>query len=758
MTVNKKILSCCIAAALLITTFVSANSADKNNGKSTAGGVIPNSAITDIEVNSNRHTRADEVSAQVVNHLDTVGFEKKLSNERFDVWFSEETRGIRITDRQNGYIWGALAEAEPEDMNQSWSAMANSLCTVEYFNDVYAEKRISISDNKAKTKFIWEDSALKCSVNFKKLGIAFSFTLELLEDGLRISVDKGSLEETGDCYIKSLYFMPFLGCCREDEIDGYMFIPDGPGALIRYEKASDYVSGFTGKVYGLDMGIDSLTVASDLQANRTNDYLVDPPQVTMPVFGMVHGVRRNAILSVIESGEQYSNIVASVAGAQTNYYWTTARFDYRQLYVHATGSDGQGVYQAQEKPENMQPTIRYYFLTGEKADYSGMAVSYREYLKEKGVLKREREDSSLPLRLNVVGAEIKEGVLFNTTKAFTTVAQATKMTETLSKDGISNLTLVYEGWQNGGINGSKYGETSFENKLGSKGDFERLKALVEKNGGRFYLQSNPITANKDQINSKKDAAITISNTLARFVRANNKVMYNESFLIKPTDAADAIEKHFDKLKDFSFSFGQIGSRLYADHTRKSANDRVTVRKMFEKALSKADKLALSQVNQYLWKYTDEYFDIPTTNSQYLYETDTVPFLQMVLKGSIDYYAPYANQGFYSEVSILKMIEYGCYPSFMVTALDNFSLTDTPLEDYFSLNFEDWRDTVNNVYSKLALALEAVEGKTISEHRMLADGVVKITYEGGTEIYVNYNNTEFTSDGVTVAPQGYAVKE
>lgn len=743
---------------MLVTTIVSANSADKNKSDDTAGGIIPNSAITDIEVNSNRHTRADELSEQVVNHLDTAGFEKKLSNARFDIWFSEETRGIRITDRQNGYIWGALAEAEPEDMNQSWSAMANSLCTIEYFNDVYAEKRISISDNKAKTKFIWEENTLKCSVNFKKLGISFSFTLELLEDGLRISVDEGSLEETGDCYIKSLYFMPFLGCCREDEIDGYMFIPDGPGALIRYEKASDYVSGFTGKVYGLDMGIDSLTVASDLQANRTNDYLVDPPQITMPVFGMVHGVRRNAILSVIECGEQYSNIIASVAGAQTNYYWTTARFDYRQLYVHATGSDGQGVYQAQEEPENMLPCIRYYFLTGEAADYSGMAVSYREYLKEKGILKEEREDKTLPLRLNVVGAEIKEGILFNTIKAFTTVNQATEMTEKLSKDGISNLTLVYEGWQKGGINGSSYGALAFEKKLGNRADFEELKVLVENGGGRFYLQSNPVTANKDQINTKKDAAITISNMLAKFVRANNKVMYYESFLIKPTDAVATIEKYFSKLGDFSFSLGQIGSRLYADHTRKKEMTRAEVGKEFEKILSKSDTLALSQVNQYLWKYTDEYFDIPITNSQYLYETDTVPFLQIVLKGSIDYYAPYANQGFYSEVSILKMIEYGCYPSFMVTALDNFSLTDTPLEDYFSLNFDDWRDTVNDVYSKLSDALEAVEGKEISEHRMLTDGVARITYEGGTEIYVNYNNTEYVAGDVTVEPQGYAVKE
>lgn len=756
MRVSKKIISCCAVAAILLTSFVSAKSGQKGDTSVTNTLDLPDSSL--FEINSNRHTQTDTQLEQVVNLLSTDGFEKKMENNRFEIWFRPKTAGIRIVDRSNGYIWGGLTADKVDGMNEKWCAMANSLCTMEYFNDVYAEKRISISDSSAQTQFVFEEDSMKCSVTFRQLKISFSFNMTLLDDGLRIAMDEGSLSESGDCFIKSLYFLPFLGCSREDAVDGYLFVPDGPGALIRFAKSSNYVGGFEGKVYGLDMGIDTLTEACDLQANRTNDYLVDAPQVTMPVFGVVHGARSNAVLGVIEQGEQYASIVASVAGALTDYYWATARFDYRQLYVHSTSSNGQGVYTAQEKPADMTPAIRYYFLSGDKADYSGMAVTYREYLQGKKILNEERLDENIPCRLNVVGAEIKKGIIFNRTAAFTNTTQAKKFAEELGENGISNLTMVYEGWQRGGINGSKFGSTAFNSGTGSRSQVEALRDYVRGNGGRFYLQCNPATANKDRINLKTDVSVTISNTLAKFIRANTKIMYYESYLAKPSGVIDAVDHYISKLDGFSLSFQQIGSRLYSDYTRSENITRSETQQAFTTELEKCkNDVAFFQANQYLWPYMTEYFDIPTTNSQYLYETDTVPFLQIVLKGSVDYYAPYANQGFYAQTNILKMMEYGCYPSFIVTDSDNYSLTGTPLADYFSLNFDDWSGTIENVYKTLNDALKQTEGQYIIEHRMLESGVARVTYSGGTIIYINYNTEPYSDGNVTVPSQGYCIE-
>ena len=148
-----------------------------------------------------------------------------------------------------------------------------------------------------------------------------------------------------------------------------------------------------------------------------------------------------------------------------------------------------------------------------------------------------------------------------------------------------------------------------------------------------------------------------------------------------------------------------------------------------------------------------------SNTQYVYETDSIPFLQMVLRDSVDCYAPYSNQGFYSDASILKMIEYGVYPSFMVMEADNFSLNDTPLENCFSLNFEDWEERIHDVYGKVNGALSYVKGAAITEHSVEAEGVYCTVYDNGVRIFVNYDMEDYvTEEGITVPAGSYVVEE
>ena len=124
---------------------------------------------------------------------------------------------------------------------------------------------------------------------------------------------------------------------------------------------------------------------------------------------------------------------------------------------------------------------------------------------------------------------------------------------------------------------------------------------------------------------------------------------------------------------------------------------------------------------------------------------------------MDYYSPYSNQGFYSTASVLKMIEYGSYPSFMIMNADNFALYNTPLENYFSINFLNWREKISSVYLEVKEALSKTEGSSIISHKAVADGVYRIEYENGCVIWVNYMNSEYISEDGAVAPKGYLVK-
>lgn len=703
-----------------------------------------------IEIQSNRYTKVTPDTA-VENRLGLEGFEKKMENDSLEIWFNSDTDALRIVDKSNGYIWGGLPEEKGIDLNTGWSNFANSVCSIEYFNANGSETRLSISDRNVKAFYEWEDNKMLCTFNANKAGIIFEFEMKLKKNALTFSVVKGSLEESGGAKIKALYFVPFLGSAYQDEINGYMFIPDGCGALMRFSKASSYITGFDSKVYGVDGSIDSLVPAGTLQANRINEYLVEPNKISMPVFGVAHGNEQNAFFGVIGGGREYSSVVAYPAGVVTDYNWVSAKFNYRQLYTQSVS--GNGIPIVQSTPNNMVPSISYYFLNGEDATYSGMAKTYREQLIEKGELKAERQDKNVPLRLEIVAATVKKGFLFNSVKNLTTTKEGINIIERLNKGGIDNFTVVYRGWQKGAVDESDYGSYSAGGNIGGKGGLSKLLEKTSSLDSRLYLYMEPILANESQVYKSSDVAIGIEQSFVNRVSANPDQLYPNKYFAKVGRMLAVVQKGYG---EYSLAIDSIGNNLYSDYSKKNEFSRDKALKNIVKVLSKRKNNALYNPNSYCWKYTTEYFDIPVNNSQYQFETDTVPFLQIVLKGCIDYYSTFANQGYCSQSSILKMVEYGVYPSFVTMAADNYQLSNTAMSDYFSLCFEDWEQNILSVYKQVNDALSAVEGNQITEHKMLLDGVARITYSNGAKIYVNYLSKEVTVDGVTVAAQQYLV--
>ena len=167
---------------------------------------------------------------------------------------------------------------------------------------------------------------------------------------------------------------------------------------------------------------------------------------------------------------------------------------------------------------------------------------------------------------------------------------------------------------------------------------------------------------------------------------------------------DAVEQYLEalnkKLSGYDIFCEDIAEICYSDYTvgeetsRKEAMENITAAMSGIKS-----RIMLDSTNLYLLRFALGIVNIPVSCSQYVYETDSVPFVQMVLRGSVDYYAPYSNQGFYSDASVLKMIEYGAWPSFMLMAADNFELYNTPLENYFSLNYDNWKERISSDFQK-----------------------------------------------------------
>ncbi|WP_139904779.1 DUF5696 domain-containing protein [Clostridium thermarum] len=748
-----------VAAAL---TVGSTLSFAKSLNKGSAVTDLPSRAAL-MNANSNRYSKPEKYT-RVQNRLNLEGFVKILEDEKVEVWHRDKNASIRIVDKATGYIWGGLTSDKPENMNTTWSGVGNSLVSIDYFDKKGIEKRLSIADAQVDKNYAVKDNVLTYSVTYKDLGISFDFTMELKDGKLTFRLEDDTIKEEKDNYIGNVYFVPFLGSTVADEIDGYMFVPDGPGALIRFSKPSQYLVNFDKRVYGKDYGIDKLVEVNDLKSSRPNDFATEEPTVLMPVFGVVHGVKQNALFATINEGAEYASIMATPSGMLTNYNWVTAKFTYRQKYLQPTSRSGSGVQIMQEVRNSFDAAITYNFLNGEAADYVGMAKFYRESLKQAELLPgSEEKEDQIPLQVDIIAADIEKGFLFNSLLKITTPDETKAIIDELAASGIVNSTVVVQGWQKGGVGGSKPSAFNFESKLGGKAAYMKLADYIKSTGGNLYFYENPVTANKNQIDLRSEGGNSLSQALIKLERDNNDLWFKETYFVESKIVAEYVEEKAEKYRENNMkamAINEFGSKLYAENQQNNVTTRLKARDLFEAAAEKVsasvETLALYKPNQYLWKYTDKIFDIPMVNSQYLFENDTVPFLQIVLKGSVDYYGPYINMSFYSKADLLKLIEYGAYPAYLLTGKSNTELKYTTMSELYSTSYEDWKDNIAEAYAYINKALTAVEGKTIENRTVLSAGVVKVDYDNKVSIVVNYTGSDYKVDGIIVKAQDYTV--
>ena len=697
-----------------------------------------------LEANSNRqaHPFSD---APVESQFTTEGFEKVGETQKLEVYLNRQEAALRIRNKITGYLWGALPIGEAEGLNTAWRCYGNGLVSVECVNAEGAESRVSIGKD-GKAEYEISDDGLLCSVDFPEQEIAFQVRASWADSRVTLELVDGSLTERGEgFFLKSMSFLPFLGSSYSDSVDGYILLPDGCGALIRYRKPANYSSTYAARIYGKDYGVESLASTADNTARPE-------AQALMPVYAMVHGAWQNGFLAVVDEGAAYASLVAAPAQTNNPYNWASARFEFRQKYVkNINRKDGAGANVYQETPNAVVPKISFYFTQGEQANYDGMAVLYRQMLIEQGVLTPltplTQQDGTVPLHLEVLGADKKENFLWNTTQVFTTLAQAGEMRQSLADAGISELDMVLRCYAKNNECGAK-----LLSRLGDKEDIAALDRALCETGGSLSLYFDPITANTDQITLRTEAANNLSRQEIRWIDNLAPRMYPYTYLYRLTEA-------LSRKYGADFALAQASNRLYSDFTsgrevtRAESLTRLTA---LTQTLAGGGRIAMYRPNQYLWQYADRFLDLPVSNSQILYESDCVPFLQIVLSGCAELYGGTINTSSYSSERMLRQIEYGMAPSFVVTGCESLELNNTAQEAYFSTGFADWRAQIVESYQTVAEGLSAVWGHAIISHRCLNSGLIRVEYDNGVCIYLNYTDAALTAEGVSVQPGGFAV--
>jgi len=230
-------------------------------------------------------------------------------------------------------------------------------------------------------------------------------------------------------------------------------------------------------------------------------------------------------------------------------------------------------------------------------------------------------------------------------------------------------------------------------------------------------------------------------------------------LITYNNAMDFVDKisSYDKI---SAGYEDIGRIIYPDYNKNAPYSRSETVAQWKKLLAdtkaKGKKVAVEGSNQYVYSNADYLYSVPLSAFGLAITDYSVPFIQMVLSGLIPYSSMAGNLSYDLDIQKLQWIEFGALPYFRLTYEDALLLKETEYNSLFTSTFDVWEDRVVTIYNEFKQNLGSVYGQQMILHEILDDGVVRVGYEDGTLIYLNYNNEDANISGLTIPAKDYII--
>jgi hypothetical protein len=707
---------------------------------------IPSFDTVSQFVDSNRYTHQKSTDL-AINQLEINPNYTQITTDLGDTYVDENTLAFQVIN-SNGYIFSSTIDYEAEAFPLSVTNPLRSALNIGSFKSdspSYAITRENLLTPNTTINLTWIDNGFSALIKFGISRIEMRLNVTFESTGIKVEIPQESIDESG---LYKLYFIQVyrdFGSVKEDFVPGYIFLPDGIGALVDYKKANTGVnSNYQKSIYGNSIGYN-------VEPNL-NNIAPDGSRIYAPVFGFVHGVDQNAIFAEIESGAAYGNLNLYYPSRNRGYTTVFPEFVFRRTYSQPIDKIGNTITLMQQHLNDVDIKIKYQLLENENANYVGMAKAYRESLLDKGLINSQMSSSTdIPLHLETLMLEKKEGILFKDTIVMTTFKQFEMMIKTLNEQEIYHIIATIDGYTKHGASWSPPSYQGISRKVGSKSDLAKIEALVSD----LYLMGEFMMASTESTgyNQYQDLAKKINDQLYRYTFSTDT-----KYLLEHNKIKDTYRKSIAELKSYAISgmaLRSFGSLLYDDFSnQKYLNNQIEL--LNELLAESNQKNAIYDANDYLWGQMDAFFEFPMYSSQLIAFDDTVPFLSIVLSGHIDLFGPYANFYPYARDELLRLIDFNIYPTFIVTHKSSKYLQETGLESIYSSRFTDLSHAIGVYYHFVNDALSHTLHQQISNREILANGVVKVTYGNGVFIIVNYTNETVTYDETQINPKDYHV--
>lgn len=595
--------------------------------------------------------------------------------------------------------------------------------------------------------------------NFK-LNLNYTLT----ESGINVSIPNESISYNEDFPLLKIVLLPYFAAEEAGEnANGYLFIPDGTGAVINMnQNEPNRRTIITGKVYGENYS----SLQKKTAVEKTEQYY-------LPVFGTVRN-NNTAIFGVISSGDANSEITAILGRPNGNYYTTYPGFiiadheKYTRVSVVSNAWSNKEMYLYDKNTSKEDLSVEYYFLKDEKANYSSMASIYRNHL-----YKETKETKKAVLNIETLGSVLTEksilGFDYTAETVLTDFEQNIEILKELDKNNANNVSLQLKGWQKDGLDTVISNVVRVSSDLGGKSGLKKLIEYCNSNKINLSLNNNisfvKFDGSADGFKANTDATRTLELQYAKNSKLSPDTMQYDlgSYVVKASSYNNYLTdlvKSAKKLNVSSLNIGELGNSLNADYTKDNGINRSQSLSYIKETLknNKNASLSFDGGNAYVLPCAKAISNISNNNSGFIGETASVPFLQMVIGENATHTSKPINLKENTRYELLNCIESGTIPSFLVSYDNTSYLKGTEYTAFFSVDYEILKDEILESYKYVENFVSKTDGTAVVEHNVLANDVTVSTYGNGTIIYVNKSSSDFSVDGIIVPAMDYLIKE
>lgn len=713
----------------------------------------------------------DKTTIKAVKKYDygEPGFQQVAENGKMILSADYTTGEIRITEKATGKEWFS----NPQDREQDELAtVKNKLHAQFYMKCLNLDKGINVEyDNysgsiqKGNMKHEKVEDGVKFIFGFPGANVYVPVQYTLTEDGFQVEIVTSEIKGVGanPFLVESVSLLPFFGAGGlEDE--GYLFVPDGSGALIDFNNGKQSMQSYLAPVYGRNLTMP----LSNQETVREGIHL--------PVFGAK--VNDNAFFAVITAGEGCSTISATTSRKNSSYNQIYASAVLREYSLKKSAGTADAlnsshtVEYSQDLMDGENYCIRYFFLEGEDANYTGMANCYRDYLKDSGKLKDSPLADEKYMVVDLMGAvSIKKyvmGIKRPVVTALTSYNEVCEIVKELKAQGVENIVINYVGALNSGLNNKMYTSVKTESVLGSKKEFDNMVNYLQEQGVLLFMESDPVNLyeNGNGYKENKDSVKTFFNKYAFQYQykldlgtSDNETRWH---LLRPALVSELVAKFAESVQNAGLknvSFEGLGDTVYSDYSEDNYISRTGTLKLWNEALKAADEaseyLMVHGGNVYANAYADVITDVPDVYSNFDMQDRSIPFYQMVFQGDTLLTAGGINTTVDYEQAFLKAMETGCSLKYNWIYGDVSQLVGTEYNTMVSYSYDYWKNVAVEEYKQMQAAVGSFAGKQIIGHEYLSADVTLTRYESG-DVIVNYGTEAFTYGDVTVEARDYLI--